>query len=217
MEADFWHQRWQQNQIGFHQTEINPYLKTYWEDFSLKKGAQIFVPLCGKSSDLLWLVEQGYQVTGVELSEQAIKAFFQDNSLPCSQRTEGKFQLFSSDNISLYCGDFFDVDHNLIGHIDGVYDRAALVALPEGMRRRYAFHLQSLLNPGTLMLLVTMVYPQKQMDGPPFSVSEDEVQRLFSQAESLDKLKEEDLFLKEKRFSEMGVTEIKETIYRIVL
>lgn len=217
MEAEFWHQRWQNNQIGFHQPEINTYLKTYWQDLALKSDAHVFVPLCGKSSDLLWLAEQGYKVTGVELSQQAAEAFFEENNLSVTKQEKGEFTIFTSGEITIYAGDYFKTSNSLIGEVDAVYDRAALIALPESMRQKYVLHMQSLIKPEIPVLLVTMVYPQEQMDGPPFSVSEDEVRSLFADSGSLKKLIEVDLLEQEKRFAEKGVISLSEIIYSIVV
>lgn len=81
MQADFWLERWEQNQIGFHEKEINSHLQNFWDKLKIPTGSKIFVPLCGKSSDMLWLLSKGFQVFGVELSPLAVKNFFAENSL----------------------------------------------------------------------------------------------------------------------------------------
>lgn len=180
MEPDFWHARWQQNQIGFHQGEVNPYLQQHWEDLGVPAPARILVPLCGKSLDLLWLRQQGYEVEGVELSELAIRAFFEENAIEATSRTVGEFQLWESDGIRLWCGDFFRLKRDMLEPVQAVYDRAALIALPAPMRRQYVEHMHTLTGP-VPHFLVTLEYPQDRMDGPPFSVSEQEVHDLFAQ------------------------------------
>ena len=179
MEPDFWHTRWQQNQIGFHQGEVNPYLPQHWNSLGVAAPARVLVPLCGKSLDLLWLREQGYTVEGVELSELAVRAFFEEQGVTprCSQ--QGEFQVWESDGLRLWCGDFFKLGAGMLGPVDAVYDRAALIALPAPMRRQYVDHLQILAGP-LPHFLVTLVYPQAQMDGPPFSVDQAEVDSLFA-------------------------------------
>jgi thiopurine S-methyltransferase len=180
MEPDFWHQRWQQNLIGFHQGEVNPYLREYWADLGVPAPARILVPLCGKSQDLLWLSQQGYQVEGVELSELAVRAFFDEQGLSPRQSQQGQWQVWESGRLRLWCGDFFELTAAQLGRVDAIYDRAALIALPPAMRQAYARHLQA--QVGTVPhLLVTLEYPQGQMDGPPFSVEQSEVETLFAQ------------------------------------
>lgn len=180
MEPDFWHERWQQNQIGFHQGQVNPYLQQHWKDLGVPTPARILVPLCGKSLDLLWLREQGYRVEGVELSELAIRAFFEENAIEASSSRVGDFQVWESDGLRLWCGDFFRLKSGMLGPVDAVYDRAALIALPAPMRRQYVEHLQTLIGL-VPHLLVTLEYPQDRMSGPPFSVDAEEVRDLFAQ------------------------------------
>jgi thiopurine S-methyltransferase len=180
MEPDFWHQRWQQNKIGFHQGEVNPYLRKYWQALGVPAPARILVPLCGKSLDLLWLVQQGYQVEGVELSELAVRAFFEEQGIAAQHSRHGDWQVWESDQLRLWCGDFFKLNAAQLGPIDAVYDRAALIALPAAMRQAYVRHMQSLVGE-VPHLLITLEYPQAKMDGPPFSVEPAEVEALFGE------------------------------------
>lgn len=180
MEPEFWHERWRQNQIGFHQGEVNPYLEKFWAKLGLSAPARILVPLCGKSLDLVWLQQQGYQVEGVELSELAVRAFFEEQGLTPRRHKQGDWDVWESDGVRLWCGDFFQLDAATLGPIDAVYDRAALIALPAPMRQQYVRHIQSL-GGAVPHLLVTLEYPQDKMDGPPFCVAQAEVQALFGE------------------------------------
>ena len=123
MEADFWHNRWENELTGFHLNEVNPHLKANWSLLKLEKNSRIFVPLCGKTLDLIWLAEQGFQVVGVELSVLAAEAFFAENNLAAQQSQVDDFTLWQSENISIFCGDFFNLSTNILGEIDAVYDK----------------------------------------------------------------------------------------------
>ena len=114
------------------------------------------MPLCGKSLDMLWLAEQGYQVIGVELSPIAVKAFFKENHLKPVKRRLGDFTLWSHGNISILCGDYFSLSQTQLGQIDTVYDRAALTALPEDIRPLYVEHLHSIVSSTTNIFLLTI-------------------------------------------------------------
>lgn len=179
MEHHFWLERWKQDQIGFHQAEINQYLSEHWEPLGLAPEAPVFVPLCGKSLDMLWLREQGHPVLGVELSEKAVAAFFAENDIAAESRREGEFMLYSGGGLQLLTGDFFALRPENLHGVRAVYDRASLIALPPPMRAAYARHMASLLPAGAHILLITMEYPVGALDGPPFSVSEGEVRELF--------------------------------------
>lgn len=179
MEHKFWLERWEQDQIGFHQTEINRFLCEHWGEFGLEKGAPVFVPLCGKSLDMLWLREQGHPVLGVELSEKAIAAFFEENQIAAEKAQDERFTTYRADGLRLLVGDFFALTREDMGTVRAVYDRASLIALPPELRRDYARHMAKLLPAGANILLVTMEYREGELEGPPFSVSEEEVHALY--------------------------------------
>lgn len=176
---EFWHERWEQDQIGFHQQAINGYLTTHWSELGLEAGAPVFVPLCGKSLDMLWLREQGHPVFGIELSRKAVEAFFHENEIEPSVNETERFVEYSSEQLTLFAGDYFKLTRADLGQIQAVYDRAALIALPPAMRADYVRHMATLLQPGAHILLVTMCYPEGALEGPPFSVAGEEVRALY--------------------------------------
>ncbi len=192
LEHDFWHQRWAEKQIGFHQQRVNSRLRKYWPQLGVAPQAGAFVPLCGKSLDMIWLAEQGHAVRGVELSEIACRDFFADNRLPFSESDGERYRRFcgvgEAAAIELWAGDFFALQAADLAGIGGVYDRAALVALPPQMRGDYVAKLAELLAPGTPLLLIGMQYDQNKMKGPPFSVPDEEVRALFAADFSLELL-----------------------------
>lgn len=187
MKHEFWLERWEQNQIGFHQAEINRYLTGHWADLGLPAGTSVFVPLCGKSLDMLWLREQGYSVVGVELSEKAVSAFFEENNIEAEVCQGDRFRIYQAEGLRLLVGDFFALTAEDLGEVRAVYDRASLIALPPPLRRDYANHLAELLPAGVHILLVTMEYAEGDLEGPPFSVSEEEVHSLFEQGFTIER------------------------------
>ena len=214
MEPEFWHKRWSSNQIGFHLPEVNPYLQRFWPQLGLAQGSRVLVPLCGKSLDLLWLAHQGYSVLGVELSEKAATDFFLEHQLEAVVSEEGAFRVFSAGDIEIRCGDFFALGSQDVADCTGLYDRAALIALPVPMRERYAAHLLRIL-PSVVGLLITLDYNQDEMPGPPFSVADDEVQRLLGDAWRLEVLQEEDVLGESWKFLQAGVKRLDERVYRL--
>ena len=215
MEIDFWHERWKNGQIGFHQGEINEYLLKHWEKLALAPSSQIFVSMAGKTKDILWLTEQGFQVIANELSEQAVKAFFEENNLSFTVENIGDFDVYRSENIIFYCGDFFKLTSNLMKDVKGVFDRASLVAMPETMRKSYQQKMSEILPPAVKTLLVTMEYPQQQMDGPPFSVRETEVNDLFQNEFEINLLEVFDVLKVNPRFISKGLSEMLEKVYSL--
>ncbi|AZD30923.1 thiopurine S-methyltransferase [Pseudomonas chlororaphis] len=216
MQPEFWHKRWEQNQIGFHLSEVNPYLQRYWPQLELAPGSRVLVPLCGKSLDLSWLASQGHQVLGIELSEKAVQDFFSEQQLQPRVSLRGGFTVYEYGPIQLWCGDFFALQATDVADCQALYDRAALIALPPEMRERYAAHLQSILPQGCQGLLITLDYDQALMAGPPFAVLDDEVKALLGKRWQLRVEEERDILGESWKFLQGGVTRLEERVYRLL-
>jgi thiopurine S-methyltransferase len=180
MNPDFWKQRWQENQIGFHQAAPTPLLLKHWPSLDVPIGAKVFVPLAGKSLDMLWFASQGHRVLGVELSKLAVEQFFAEHGLQPDIETTRYGTHYRAGDIEIINSDAFGLDEAALRDCAAVFDRAALIALPPRMRQRYANELYAKLPPGCRGLLVTLDYPQDEREGPPFAVPEAEVQSLFA-------------------------------------
>jgi len=179
MDEKFWSACWETQEIGFHLPEVNPVLHAFWSQLSLDSSAKVLVPLCGKSLDLKWLAQQGCQVVGVELSQLAVDAFFSEQSIQPDIQTKEEFQLYTSKQLEVWCGNIFDIPDAQLETIQAVYDRGALVALPPDIRKTYMQKLLQGLQNKARWLLVTFEYNESLMQGPPFSVSQNEVQEYF--------------------------------------
>jgi len=178
MKPDYWLERWQGGQIGFHRAEANPRLIANHQR-ALGDCLRVLVPLCGKSADLEWLVVRGHDVVGIELSELAAQAFFSERGFTPQRRTLGGFVEYRHGGVTILVGDIFEATPELTGYFDGAYDRAALIALPEELRARYVSHLPTLMAPKGRLLVVTLHYDA--LGGPPFDVPPEEVVRSYSQ------------------------------------
>lgn len=179
MEHDFWHERWESDRIGFHEDQPNPLLVIHFPQLSVTDGGRVFVPLCGKTLDIGWLLSQGYRVAGAELSELAIQQLFEGLGVEPAISEIGELKRYSAESIDIFVGDILKLTQALLGPIDAVFDRAALVALPKTMRAAYAPHLAQITS-NAPQLLITFEYDQTKLDGPPFSVLEDEVEKLYA-------------------------------------
>ena len=178
MQHDFWHQKWEKDEIGFHLPEANPLLVRHFSILNLKQGARVFLPLCGKTLDITWLLAQGYRVAGAELSAIAIEDLFHSLSLTPTITKLGSITHYCATNIDMFVGDIFKVTPAMLGKVDAVYDRAALVALPEDMRKQYSKHLMALTNKAP-QCLICFEYDQTIHTGPPFSICADEVKQHY--------------------------------------
>ncbi len=216
MEAKFWLERWVNRQIGWHQADFNPWLVKYWPTFGLPEGASVFVPLCGKSLDMLWLKAAGHRVFGVELSELAIEEFFGEAKIGFEIIANlHELPRYRGDVFNIYCGDYLEISTPQVGLPLGTYDRGGLVALPPEQRAIYADHLQRVMPDGGQMLLLTFEYDQDQVGGPPFNVPQAEVQALYGDRCRVELLETGTTDVVPPHFTEAGVTSALEGVYHI--
>jgi thiopurine S-methyltransferase len=215
VDEGFWQRRWARNEIGFHSSEVNPYLLRHWPALQLARGSRILVPLCGKSLDMAWLSENGFAVLGVELSERAVEDFFVEQGLVADVSHQGEFKVYRAGTLEIRCGDFFTLSRGDVADCQGLYDRAALIALPAVMRQRYVEHLSRILAPGCQGLLVTLDYEQEQMPGPPFAVSDAEVRQALSPHWDVELLERANALEGNWKFLQRGLTRLEESCYRL--
>lgn len=215
MEAGFWHDRWSKGEIGFHKTEVNPLLTRFWDQLPTTPNASVFVPLCGKSLDMLWLADRGHTVLGIELNELACSAFFSENGLKASCSASGPFQKWCAGRITILQGDVFDLTPADLAQVGAIYDRAALIALPPEMRQDYVKHVSRILHKPLPQLLITLEYDQNKRPGPPFSVSESEVTKLYESTHTIEKLHTHNAFDPASPWAQMGLTWLEEKAYRL--
>ena len=208
-----WIQRWKEGKIGWHREQVNTKLIEFIDCLQLKPGDTVFVPLCGKSGDMLYLLELGFKVIGVELSQLAIEQFFDENNRAYTINQTEQFQVYQGENITLYCGDYFSLEASMLTLVSAVYDRAALVALTVDLREKYAVHLYSIIAKDCRLLLLTLNYPQSQISGPPFAVNEAEVASLFSQGFECQQLQCFNDIENEPKFLRAGVDFIEKATY----
>ena len=211
MDKHFWHERWHRREIGFHRSDIHWALNRHWDEISADRAGRVLVPLCGKSLDLRWLAGRGHGVVGVELSGEAIEEFYREWRQSPTRTLSGRLQRWRAESIEIFEGDFFDYFTSTPFPL--FYDRAALVALPREMRRRYLAHLRGLLAPDASGLLVTFEYDQASMDGPPFSVLADELGDCPDFRFEL--IERRDALADHPGFAQRGLTELQECAWRV--
>lgn len=192
MEHSFWHNKWEKRQIGFHLEETNPLLMRHFPSLQLEKGSRVFVPLCGKSLDIHWLLKQGYFVVGAELNQSAIIELFQELGLEPKIEQLENFMRYSALNLEVYVGDVFNLVKEDLGAIDAIYDRAAFVALPYEMRKNYSELLPKITHQAK-QLLIVFDYDQSAIEGPPFSTPESMIIDFYGSNYTIDLLEKSPL------------------------
>jgi thiopurine S-methyltransferase len=215
VQPEFWLERWRMGQTGFHQARVDRLLEKYWAQLQVPTMSRVFVPLCGKSLDLVWLHERGHFVSGVELSVIALESFCMEQGILAKRRKLAAFDAYEAENFQLFCGDFFALTPALLGRVAAVYDRAALISWAPELRAAYVDRIASLTHAGTQMLLVTVEYLQSQMTGPPFSITGDDVQRLYSSHFTIRELGRSDILASEDRLRARGLTALHEVCYAL--
>jgi thiopurine S-methyltransferase len=216
VEREFWLERWRANEIGFHRTDFNPLLVEYWEGLGITRSSSVFVPMCGKSLDMRYLESLGHHVYGVELAEEAVLAYFEEGSEEAERKPGHYLVRYDGARSTIYCGDFFDLATTDIIGTRAVYDRGSLIALPPLAREKYADHLQRIIPEHAHVLLLTLEYDQDKVAGPPFSVTEAEVSRLFSDRcrfECIGSIQTSEL---PPKFEAAGVESVREAVYHLV-
>lgn len=218
MDPAFWQAKWQHQDTGFHQDTVNAALSHHWPTLAQAPNSRVLLPLCGKTQDLIWLRAQGHRVVGIELSEIALdalaEALHQQLGLVLNKQAQGALWLYHGDGVLLIAGDFFAITPEQLGTVDAIYDRAALVALPEAMRQDYCQHLQQL-APQASQLLVTLDYDPQRRDGPPFAVSDAEVRQHYSQAYAIRQLEQCERIDEELKFKAQGLDSLIQRVYQL--
>lgn len=214
MEPEFWLKRWQDNEIGFHQPDGQPLLRSHWPALALNADSRVCVPLCGKTPDLAWLAARGHAVTGIELSEQAAHDFFAENGQACQVDTLAGLRRYRGGRIEILVGDLFDLPGSFFAGFEACYDRAALIALPAEQRQRYAAHVYGHLPAGAQALLICLSYQPGSMEGPPFSVDSHEVRRVLPEHTDIQTLEYQPLPA-DAPLAERGARDLVNTVYRL--
>jgi len=213
MKPSFWHKCWERDSLGFHQETVHPFLEQFLLPRLTSTDQHVFVPLCGKSLDMVWFAQR-MKVSGAELSEIACRDFFKEKELSYKHQKHGGFNVFSCDNVQLWQGDFFKLHPTDIKDIDWIYDRAAIIALPESMQQQYVEHLSTFISEQTSLFLISLEFPQEELEGPPFSISSLKVAQLFSEFDVESVAVHE---LEDKKFAQrtFDVSQLIERLYLI--
>lgn len=196
MDRAYWEEVWRNNDLGFHQSQVNRHLQRFWQRLELTPTSRVFVPLCGKSLDMDWLLSEGHEVIGADISEKAQQEYLKTHDDPVRFTEENKLKLAWQGRLLFVAGDILHMEPEMLRSVDAVYDRAALVALPCAARQNYALFLAHCLKPGAQMLLITRQAPKEQPT-PPFNVNAEEVNELYATNFSVEHL------LREKRQDEV--------------
>jgi thiopurine S-methyltransferase len=215
MKAEYWLKRWREGRTQWHHDAVMPPLMQHWPALDVPRDTLVLMPFCGKSLDMIWLAAQGYRVLGVEISPLGVEQFLAENNLQADTHETADGLRYRAGNIDIIQGDLFDVTATTLAGCDAIYDRAALIAQSAPERQHYANAVYGKLPAGCRGLLITLEYTQAEMDGPPFSVNEAEVQRLFGARWDITRVERRDILANQPHFQEAGLTSLHTAIYRL--
>lgn len=190
-------------------SQVNPQIEAWFKTLNIVAGGRVFVPLCGKTLDIGWLLEQGFEVVGAELNETAVSELFESLDIEPEVTNDGDVTWYRGPRIAIAQGNIFNITAATLGHVDAIYDRAALIALPDDLREKYCNHLIAITQ-SALQLLVSIEYDQNEMNGPPFSVPHEWVEGAYAKAYSLTVL-----VIKDVPGGLKGRTECTETVWKL--
>lgn len=217
MKHEFWHERWEKNEIGFHLDEVHPCLIRLLQKEAL--GQRVFVPLCGKTLDIGYLLDKGFHVVANELSQLAVDQLFAQLNLTPDVQIWRHWpndigHIYRAANLTVFVGDFFQLTPDDLGEVDWVYDRASVIALPDEMRRDYVQRMK-ILAAQAIKWTITLEYDQSEMPGPPFSVTQQALQHLYGDDTSIEVVEHQDILEQEPRFKARGLTSFFQGVYRV--
>jgi len=217
MQKSYWQGRWNKGNIGFHSEGPDEALIKHWPRLGLKPGAMVAAPLCGKSTDLLWLRAQNFSVFGVEFVEQACRDFYAEQGVSDEVKVVQKKRgmLFEHDDITLQCADFMKLRPADVPVAKAIYDRAALVALPPEMRKEYVQQCIRLFPQASEILLISFEYDTKLMGGPPFNIGTAEIQKLYGSRYTVTELERTDMVPESEKYQKMGLPEMIKVSYHL--
>jgi thiopurine S-methyltransferase len=189
--------QWNADKIGWHESGVNESLLKHGgkiipnfdkEETTCGNPVRVFFPLCGKSVDMAFLSKRQAvaEVVGVDGVRKALEEFGTENPdleiKPVSSQN-GRHERLEGTKITLLKGDFFDLDEEATnGRFEAIIDRASLVAIQPTLREDYVQVMSKLIQPGGKILLIVIERrsgTEEDMNGPPFSVPEAEVRRLY--------------------------------------
>jgi thiopurine S-methyltransferase len=214
MSNEFWLNKWETNDITFHEMNTNPDLIKYIGELNINSGSTIFVPFCGKTKDMLWLSENGFNVVGVELSKIACDDFFSEANITPRISQREKFVKYEHGNIKIFCGDLFDLTNLDLPTIHAVYDCKAIIALPPTLRRKYVEHIIECIGGKINFLLITRE-SRSSVTPPPYNIDKQEINLLFGSNFNTKQVKQLTMLNIPERLVKKGYSDITECAYII--
>lgn len=196
---NFWQQHWSDGQTAFHLDDIHPDLQVFLPVLSLELGDTVFVPLCGRTLDIGYLLNVGYNVIAIEMVEYAVQQLFNQLSIVPEVSGWKQGKCYRADHLTVYVGNYFDLSSDECAEVSAIYDRAALAAMPYKLQQRYCQHLGDI-TVYAKQLVIASAFDQTKMQGPPFTITPQHIQQYYGQHYTIELLNEIETIKEEMDF-----------------
>lgn len=161
LDAEFWEQRYCQQQTGWDRGDASPALEHWLAEGALPCGNTL-VPGCGRGHEVLRFAKAGHAVTAVDVAPSALAAL--EARLSAAQLTA---TLIQADLLGWSPAQPFDL----------IYEQTCLCALDPRHWPAYTDRLAQWLKPGGVLAALFM--QTDKTDGPPFHCALDRMRQLF--------------------------------------
>ena len=161
----FWEEVYQGGRAGWDLGGPTPVFQRLLHEWKFPPGRMI-VPGAGRGHDARLFARHGFQVTGVDFADDAVRDM-QALSTPDAP-------------VMVLQADLFDLPPDFDGAFDYVLEYTCYCAIDPARRTEYADLVARLLKPGgTYIALLFPIWDH--LGGPPFAVSPDELDRLLAE------------------------------------
>ncbi|XP_075246699.1 uncharacterized protein LOC142340123 isoform X2 [Convolutriloba macropyga] len=167
---------------------------------------KILVPMSGKTVDIKWLADKGHEVVAVEISQSACRQIFTRDNIPFEEidcpQVEGKLFKPVSGRIKAYCCDVFKFTKEVEGEFESVWERGAVIAFEEDLRKKYFEHVKTLVSKGCSWMSSIFQYDRNVYYNHPYCLNDDEIERVFSDGQfSYEKI-DETVYTADREYTE---------------
>ena len=167
-----WQRHYEENDLGWDLGQVAPPFVKLWQEEKLPLG-KVLVPGCGRGHEVVFLAENGFDVTAIDFSSGAVT--YLKNALK-KRNLEGR----------ILHQDFFSLDESHEGVYDLVLEQTFFCAISPKQRRDYVLNVSRILKPGGI--LVGLFYHTDEQGGPPYNTTREDIEMHFSKKFEIQEL-----------------------------
>ena len=181
-----WQRHYEENDLGWDLGQVAPPFVKLWQEEKLPLG-KVLVPGCGRGHEVVFLAENGFDVTAIDFSSGAVT--YLKNALK-KRNLEGR----------ILHQDFFSLDESHEGVYDLVLEQTFFCAIPPRQRQDYVLKVSRMLKPGGM--LVGLFYHTDKQGGPPYNTTREDIETHFSENFEIQELDKTSLSSEQRKGKE---------------